>query len=97
MSDFSYAVTWATDRRTLRTHFDRLDDGTPILATRWIEEHYLPIDAIYLSREFTSGPGRGRTLRNTIERDPGFRERFPLVHRFGDGAIFFARREVRSR
>jgi 4-amino-4-deoxy-L-arabinose transferase-like glycosyltransferase len=91
MSDFSYAVTWATGRRSVRTHYDRLPDGATILATGWIEDHYLPIDAVYLSREFTAGPGRSRTLRDTLERDARFRASFPVVHRFPDGALFFAR------
>lgn len=91
MSDHSYAVTWATGRRSIRTHYDRLDDGSTILATRWIEERYLPIDAVYLSAEFTSGPGRSQTLRNTLERAPHFKASFPLVHRFDNGALFFRR------
>ena len=49
------------------------------------------IDALYLSSEFTSGPGRSRTLRTSLERDPRFRADFPVVHRFDDGAMFFAR------
>ena len=91
MSDHSFAVTWATGRRSIRTHYERLDDGATILATRWIEERYLPIDAVYLSAEFTSGRGRSQTLRNTLERAPHFAASFPLVHRFADGAVFFAR------
>ena len=82
----------ATGRRSVRTHYDRLEDGETILATRWMADRYRPIDAVYLSREFTSGPGRSRTLRNTLERDPDFRRRFPAVHRFDDGALLFTPR-----
>ena len=91
LSNFSYAVAWETGRRSIRTHYDRLEDGATILATRWIEERYLPIDAIYLSAEFTRGPGRSQTLHNTLTRDPHFRASFPTVHRFADGALFFSR------
>ena len=91
LSDHSYAVTWATGRRTIRTHYDRLADGSPILGAVWLDQHYLPIDAIYLSAEFTRGIGRGETLRNTLTRDPRFRATWPEVHRFEDGALFFSR------
>lgn len=93
LSDHSYAVTWETGRRSIRTHYDRLEDGEAILATRWIEAHYLPIDAIYLSAEFTQTGIRSRALHNSINRDPGFRSRFPTVHRFDDGALFLSSSE----
>ena len=89
LSDFSYAVAWHTGRRSVRTHYDALEGGETVLATRWIEQRYLPIDAIYLSREFVHSPRRRRVLRDTLTRDPGFRERFPITHQFDDGALFF--------
>jgi len=90
LSDHSYAVTWETGRRSVRTHYDALPNGDTVLATRWIEAEYLPIDAIYLSREFTQTPQRRRALQNTIRQDPHFQSRFPAVHEFEDGALFFS-------
>jgi len=93
LSDFSYAVAWHTGRRSIRTHYDTLEGGESVLATRWIEEHYLPVDAIYLSREFVRSPRLRRVLRDTLAKDPDFRARFPVTHQFEDGALFFASSE----
>ena len=97
MSDFSHAVAWHTGRRSVRTHYTALEGGESVLATSWIGERYLPIDAIYLSREFVHSPGRRRVLGDTVTRDPRFRERYPVVHQFADGALFFASSEPDAR
>jgi len=91
LSDQSYAVAWQADRRSVRLHYDRLADGTPVLGALAISEHYLPIQGVYLSREFLREPSRRQILRDTLERQPRFRRVFPRLHEFEGGALYFSR------
>jgi hypothetical protein len=85
LSDQSYAVAWEADRRSVRLHYDRLADGTPVLAALAISRDYLPLRGVYLSREFVAEPSRRRILENTLERQPAFRRLFPQRHEFDSG------------
>lgn len=91
LSDQSYAVAWEADRRSVRLHYERLPDGTPVLGALAISRDYLPIQGIYLSREFLAEPSRRRVLRDSLRRQPGFREAFPRRRELPSGAIYLSR------
>jgi hypothetical protein len=91
LSDQSYAVAWEGDRRSVRLHYDRLADGTPVLGALAISDDYLPIEGVYLSRHFLREPRRQQILRDTLERVPRFRRVYPQLHEFENGALYFSR------
>jgi hypothetical protein len=86
-SDQSWAVTWATGRRTVRAHFDRTPDGAPTLSVLRFHEEFLPIDAVYLRFNHR----RTRQAHRALRDDPGFRALFPKRHRFSNGAVLYYR------
>ncbi len=87
ISDVSWAVTWETGRRTVRAHFDRRDDGAPILSVRRFHEEFLAIDAVYLRFNHQ----RVRRAHRNMRDDPSFRGLFPKRHRFPNGGVFYYR------
>lgn len=87
MSDVSWEVTWETGRRSVRTHFDRRPDGSPILSVLRFNDEFLPIDAVYL--RFLDR--RTRDAHRNLRDDPQFRELFPKRHRLPSGAVFYSR------
>lgn len=91
LSDQSYAVAWEADRRSVRLHYDRLADGTPVLGALAISRDYLPLAGVYLSREFLAEPSRRRILSDTLARQPGFRRAFPRRRELSGGALYFSR------
>lgn len=86
-SDVSWAVTWATERRSIRSHYDRRPDGTLTLAVVRLNDEFLPIDAVYL--KFVAA--RTRRAHQHLKEDPRFNELFPHQHRFPDGAVVYYR------
>jgi hypothetical protein len=91
VSDQSHAVAWETGRRSVRLHYDRTPDGALVLGVLTLEDLYLPVDAVYLSRQFLRDPGKLAALNRTLERLPRFRREFPHVRRFEGGGLLFLR------
>jgi 4-amino-4-deoxy-L-arabinose transferase-like glycosyltransferase len=91
LSDQSYAVAWEADRRAVRTHYTRLPDGGRVLGVLELSDAYLPIDAVYLSRQFLRSPSQRRIVERTLERVPRFRREYPQLHTFENGALLFSR------
>jgi 4-amino-4-deoxy-L-arabinose transferase-like glycosyltransferase len=91
VSDQSYAVTWRTGRRSVRVHYDRLPDGSPVLGVLALSDAYLPIDAVHLSREFLSDPAHIAILAQTFVRVPRFGEEFPRVRALEGGGLLLLR------
>jgi 4-amino-4-deoxy-L-arabinose transferase-like glycosyltransferase len=90
-SDQSHAITWETGRRSVRLHYDRAADGELLLGVLAISDAYLPIDAVYLSRQFLRDPSRLAILSRTLERDPRFRREFRRMHQLHGGGLLFLR------
>jgi len=91
LSDQSYAVAWEADRRSVRLHYDRLEDGTPVLGALTISDEYVPIAGVHLSRAFLADPRKRQVLQDTLERVPRFRAVFPNLQRLPGGALYFSR------
>lgn len=96
VSDQSHAVAWETGRRSIRLHYDRLADGSEVLGVLALNDAYLPVDAVYLSRQFLRDPAKLAMLRRTLARQPRFRRTFPAMHQFEEGGLLFLRATPRS-
>ncbi|MGH0032425.1 MAG: ArnT family glycosyltransferase [Myxococcota bacterium] len=90
VSDQSHAVAWETGRRSVRLHYDRTPSGDLVLGVLSLED-YLPVDAVYLSRQFLRDPGKLEVLSRTLVLVPGFRRAFPHLHQFEGGGLLFRR------
>ena len=91
VSDQSHALTWETGRKSVRLHYDRAADGELMLGVLTLSDDYLPIDAVYLSRQFLRDPAKLASLSRTLERDPRFRREFPRMHQLDGGGLLFRR------
>ena len=70
-------------------HFDRLPDGGPTLAVLRMNDEFLPIDAVYLSRSALMQ--LPEPIHAELEEGTRFRATFPHRHTFPDGAAFYTR------
>jgi len=86
-SDVSWAVTWQTGRRSVRTHYDRSPGGEQTLAVLRIHDELLPIDAVFVQGR----NGQVRAAHRILAMDSRFRALFPNEHRFASGAVFYWR------
>ena len=91
VSDQSHAIAWETGRRSVRLHYDRDADGERVLGVLTLHDDYLPVDAVYLSRQFLRDPGKREILARTLARMPRFRREFPHMHQFEGGGLLFRR------
>jgi 4-amino-4-deoxy-L-arabinose transferase-like glycosyltransferase len=91
LSDQSYAVAWETGRRSIRTHYTKLPDGQRVLGALELSDAYLPIDAVYLSARFLGNPDQRRIVERTLAQVPRFRQEYPQLHTFENGALLFSR------
>jgi hypothetical protein len=92
VSDQSHAVAWETGRRSVRLHYDRDAEGQLVLGVLSLNDDYLPVDAVYLSRQFLRDPGKRAVLRRTLAELPRFRREFQEVETFPGGGFLFLRR-----
>ena len=88
-SDQSDAVAWVADRKSIRLHLDRLPNGEPTLAAARMNDEFLPIDGVYLSR--TALMQLPEPIHDELKQGTRFRELFPHRHAFEDGSAFYYR------
>jgi hypothetical protein len=95
LSDQSFAVAWKAERRSIRQHFERTSEGVPVLAALRIHDTYVPLSGVLLSRTFMQSPPWRKMLERAL-RDPRFRDVFPLLEEFEDGAVFYYREDAQQ-
>lgn len=95
VSDQSYAVAWETGRRSIRVHYDRDAQGRLVLGVIWLQDHYLPIDAVYLSRQFLRDPAKLEILNRTLGEQPRFRREFPRRQQLEGGGLLLLHARAR--
>ena len=62
-----------------------------LLGVLTLSDAYLPVDAVYLSRQFLRDPGKLASLNRTLEREPRFRREFRRLRKLDGGALLFLR------